>query len=150
MCRGQYFHASPGFSALSLHCIIPCGESCLLGVFASFSKFSSKGVSFFVSLLLVVFWKECKDGGQRMQSASRTVTQCKLHTCTRKAWHIPSYIGLGNACSSIDCGAPSVPWHGIPQTGSHAVRAGLCWPTGSEWGHRSHLGCVKSVVLLEY
>lgn len=65
MCRGQYFHASPGFSALSLHCITPCGESCLLGVFASFSKFSSKGVSFFVSLLLVVFWKECKDGGAK-------------------------------------------------------------------------------------
>lgn len=64
-------------------------------------------------------------GIQRTERGTRVVMNSDTHLHT---WHMPSYIARVNACGSIVCGAPSVPWHGIPQTASHAVR-GWGWST---------------------
>lgn len=78
----------------------------------------------------------------------RGLCDCDAHTPLH-TWHMPAYIGPVNACGSIVRGAPSVPWHGIPQTASHAVRGWstlthCLWREGAR--ERVTWGCIMQTV----
>lgn len=134
-CLHDSWHLSPLHHAVGW--IVSSGYGCI--IFRDLQGLLNEGAAAPCSLIEI---RVIEHGGGKcgceMNESQKTLC---THTDTlRQLAHAFVYrLGLVNACGSIVCGAPSVAWHGIPQTAGLAVRG---WSTLTHCLRESRRGTV--------